>query len=94
MVRDASGNAQGGVRLSQFAVPTAELSPNGETIFCQLGGHHRDFTPAELKKRYGSHKAYVAKVRSAMKPVVDQGYVLRNDADEVIRAAVVSDVAR
>ncbi|MBP6711942.1 MAG: hypothetical protein KA150_11910, partial [Propionivibrio sp.] len=94
VVRDANGNALGGVRLSQFVVPTAELSPNGETIFCQLGGHHRDFTPAELKTRYGSHKAYVAQVRSAMKQVVDQGYVLPLDAEEVIRAAENSGVAR
>lgn len=94
VVRDANGNAQGGVRLSQFAVPTALLSPNGDSIFCQLGGHHRDFTPDELKKRYGSHKTYVSQVRSTMKRVVEQGYVLPVDAEEAIRSAEASDVAR
>lgn len=94
VVRDANGNAQGGVHLSQFAVPTAELSPNGESIFCQLGGYHRDFTQDELKKRYGSHQVYVAQVRSAMKSVVDQGYVLPLDAEEAVRVAEASDVAR
>ena len=94
VIRDANGNAQGGVRLAQFTAPTAFVAPNGPELGCVLGGHHRDFTPAELKKRYGSYKAYVAKVRSAMKQVVDQGYVLPLDAEEVIRAAENSGVAR
>lgn len=94
IVRDADGNAQGGVRLSQFIVPTAFLSPNGDSVFCGLAGHHRDFTQSELKQRYGTHKAYVAQVRSAMKQVVDQGYVLPIDAKEVVLEADKSDVAR
>lgn len=94
VIRDANGNAQGGVRLAQFAAPTAFVAPNGPELGCVLGGHHRDFTADELKRRYGSHKAYVAKVRSAMKQVVDQGYVLPLDAEEAVRAAEASGVAR
>jgi len=94
VIRDASGNAQGGVRLAQLTAPTAFVAPNGPELGCVLGGHHRDFTPAELKQRFGSHKAYVAQVRSAMKQVVDQGYVLPLDAEEAIRGAENSGVAR
>lgn len=92
--RDAAGKAQGGVRLSQFTAPTAFLSPNGDQVGCVLSGHHRDFTKDELKTLYGTHKAYVSQVRSAMKDVVKKGYVLPRDAKEVIRAAENSDIAR
>ena len=94
VVRDADGQIMGGIRLAQFTTPTAFVTPNGPELGCVLGGHHRDFTPAELKTRYGSHKAYVAQVRSAMKQVVDQGYVLPLDAKEAVRAAEASGVAR
>jgi hypothetical protein len=94
VLRDANGNAQGGIRLAQFTAPTAFLSPNGEKVGCVLSGHHRDFTKDELKKRYGSHEAYVSQVRSAMKHVVEKGYVLPRDAEAAIRAAEDSDVAR
>lgn len=94
VIRDANGNAQGGVRLPQFTVPTAFLSPNGEQVACVLSGHHRDFTKEELKTRYGTHKAYVSKVKSATKQVVEKGYVLQHDAEKVICAAENSDIAR
>lgn len=92
--RDADGKAQGGVRLSQFTAPTAFLSPNGDQVGCVLSGHHRDYTKAELKQRYGTHRAYVSQVRSAMKQVVKKGYVLPSDAEATIHAAENSDVAR
>jgi hypothetical protein len=94
VVRDADGMAKGGVRLSQFTVPTAFLSPNGPSVFCVLGGHHRDYTAEELKARYGTHEAYVAQVKAALDPVVAAGYVLQADADAAIKTAEDSDVAR
>ena len=94
VARDAAGNIKGGVRLSQFLVPTAEITPNGPAMFCVLAGHHRDFTTAELKTRYGSHDAYVAKVRAATTEAEKDGYVLPLDGDAIIHAAETSDVAR
>lgn len=94
IIRDADGNTQGGVRLSQFTAPTAFLSPNETGVGCMLSGHHRDFTKEELKKRYGSHKAYVSQVRATMKRAREQGYILRSDEIESVRAAENSDVAR
>ncbi len=94
IMRDADGNTQGGVRLAQLTAPTAFLSPNAEGVGCTLSGHHRDFTKDELKKRYGSHKAYVSKVRDAMKQVREQGYILPYDEKESVRSAESSEVAR
>lgn len=92
--RTPNGKAQGGVRLSQFSAPTAFLSPNGDQVGCVLSGHHRNFTKDELKSLYGTHRAYVSQVRSAMKDVVKKGYVLPHDAQAIIQAAEKSDVAR
>ena len=94
IVRDADGNARGGIRLAQFVVPTAFLSPNGDQLGCLLSGHHRDFTKADLKKRYGSHKAYVSQVRTVTKQIMDNGYILPQDAAATVQAAENSDVAR
>lgn len=94
VVRDAAGNIKGGIQLSQFLAPTAEITPNGPALFCVLAGHHRDFTAAELKTRYGTHDAYVAEVRAAMTEAEKEGYVLPLDRDAVIHAAETSTIAR
>lgn len=94
VVRDADGLVTGGVRLAQFAVPTAYMAPNGEVLGCVLAGHHRDFTDAELKARYGSHHAYVSQVRAALKVVRKDGYLLPFDENSTILEAEKSDVAR
>ncbi|EJJ27122.1 alpha/beta hydrolase domain-containing protein [Rhizobium sp. CF142] len=94
LARDADGRVKGGIRLGQFVAPTAFLSPNGKSVFCALAGHHRDYTDAELKERYGSHQGYVTLVRDAMGVAARDGYILPFDRDEAIRAAEDSEVAR
>lgn len=94
VVRDATGALNGGIRLAQFTAPTAALAQNGPSLFCTLAGHHRDFTAAELRARYGSHDRYVAEVRAAMTAAAADGYLLPVDRDAAIRAADASDVAR
>lgn len=94
VMRDAEGLVQGGVQLAQFTAPTAFLSPNGAGLFCVLAGHHRNFTDAELKKRYGNHQTYVSAVRTAMKQAEQQGYVLPADANAAVREADASKVAQ
>jgi hypothetical protein len=93
-IRDADGQVKGGVRISQFTVPTAMLATNGKSVFCLLSGHHRDFTPEELKARYGSHEAYVERVRGAMRRATEAGYILPFDMEATVKAAEVSNVAR
>lgn len=94
VIHDAMGNIEGGIRLAQFIAPTADLAPNGPSVFCVLAGHHRDFTPAEMKARYGTHTEYVSQVRNAMIAAEKEGYVLPFDRDAAIRSAEDSNVAR
>ncbi|MFZ2986901.1 MAG: alpha/beta hydrolase domain-containing protein [Ideonella sp.] len=94
VIRDAEGQVVGGVRLAQFAVPTATTAPNGDALGCLLAGHHRDFTGEELKQRYGNPQAYAQQVRTVMQQAMKQGYVLPYDGLAAIRAAEQAEVAR
>jgi hypothetical protein len=93
--RDADGKVEGGIRLPQFLVPTADQGAlNGPAFPCNVSGWHRYYTDAELKAMYGSHGRYVSKVTNVIDPLVEQGYVLRDDATAAIRDAAHSDVAK
>ena len=72
---------EGGIRLPQFVVPTAEQGALNGTLFpCNVSGWHRFYTDEELKAMYGTHGHYVSEVREVMNPLVAEGYVLRTDA--------------
>ena len=43
---------------------------------------------------YGTHGHYVSRVTNIIDSLVEQGYVLRNDAKAAIRDAARSDVAK
>ncbi len=47
-----------------------------------------------LEERYGSHERYVAKVRDAARQLVEQRFLLREDADNLVRQAELSGVLR
>ncbi|HUB33171.1 MAG TPA: alpha/beta hydrolase domain-containing protein [Bryobacteraceae bacterium] len=47
-----------------------------------------------LEERYGTHKAYVEKVKAAAEKAVAERYLLRQDADRLIAAAEASSVLR
>jgi hypothetical protein len=95
VVRDADGKVEGGIRLPQFVVPTAEQGALNGTLFpCNVSGWHRFYTRQELKAIYGTHGHYVSKVRKVMRPLVAEGYVLRKDGSAAVRDAARSDVAK
>ena len=95
LVRDAEGRVAGGVHLSHYDVPTDVIvARNTGSVFCQLSGHHKPYTSAELKSRYGTHRNYVAQVLASSSATADAGYLLPYDAAAVVRTAVRSDVAR
>ena len=86
---------EGGIRLPQFLVPIADQGAlNGPAFPCNVSGWHRYYTAAELKAMYGNHGHYVSKVTHVIDPLVEQGYVLRDDANAAIRDAAQSDVAK
>ena len=94
-MRDADGNALGGVRLAQLTAPTAFLSPrNGFAFPCSISGQHRPYTDDELTARYGTHDQYVKEVRTAMHEAQKGGYIVKFDEQAAVEAAKASDVAR
>ena len=66
----------------------------GAAFPCNVSGWHRYYTAAELKEMYGNHGRYVSKVTNIIDPLVEHGYVLRDDANAAIRDAAQSDVAK
>ena len=95
LVRDADGKVEGGIRLPQFLVPTADQGAlNGTAFPCAVSGWHRYYTPTELKAMYGTHGRYVSKVLQVIGPLVADGYVLPADGAAAVLDAALSDVAR
>jgi hypothetical protein len=47
-----------------------------------------------LEERYGTHAGYVAKVKEAARRLVEQRFLLEDDADRLVREAEASDVLR
>jgi len=99
--RDAFGNAFGGVRLPDVTVPVAynagtNSGGRGTTTLsaCQQAGTYIPFTDEVLRTLYASHDDYVNKVRAAATQNVQQGFLLKEDADEIVAEAQASDVLR
>lgn len=91
--RDAMGNALGGIRLAEHAVPTAvNTGVNGGAGFCRLYGSHEPFDAAALAKLYPTHTGYVSAVRQITLRNLEAGYILKVDADATIAAAERSNV--
>jgi hypothetical protein len=93
--RDARGNALGGIRLSQHAVPTAvNTGQNSGPGFCRLNGSHEPFDAATLAGLYPTLGAYVGAVREATAKNLKAGYILQADADATIAAAEAANVGK
>lgn len=67
--RDTLGNALGGIRLPQFAVPIAMNSGinAGENFFCQFYGTHKEFDQKTLKSLYPTYQVYMKKFNASVK---------------------------
>jgi hypothetical protein len=94
IVRDKYGIALGGVRLPRVTVPTA--SETGENTpanaapanaFCRLYGSREPFEAALLKSLYPDREAYLREIKRATERLVDQGFVLKEDAPILLRGA-------
>ena len=92
-VRNELGLAQGGIQLSQVAVPTAlNTGSNSGPSFCILLGTHRPFDEQQLDELYRNHGQYVSGVARSDNANVAAGYLLRADAEENQREAAQSGV--
>jgi hypothetical protein len=93
--RDSFGNALGGIRLAEHAVPTAVNSgENTGAGFCFLTGWHEDFDKARIGMLYSSHTSYVSDVKAATDKNLKAGYIVKADAQKTIANAEQSSVAR
>jgi Alpha/beta hydrolase domain len=92
-VRNELGLAQGGIQLSQVAVPTAlNTGSNSGPSFCILFGTHRPFGEQQLDELYRNHGQYVSGVARSDNANVAAGYLLQADAQENQRTAAHSSV--
>jgi hypothetical protein len=94
-VRDKAGNALGGIRLAEHAVPTGvNTGVNTGPGFCRLYGSHEDFDATTLKTLYPTHAAYVAAVKDVTEKNVKAGYILKVDGDMTIAGAERSTIGK
>jgi hypothetical protein len=105
--RDQDGNALGGVRLPDVAVPTgtngAQNQPQS-SFTCMLIGTFSPFaaTKAErerngdarpsIEERYHGRDDYVSRIRIAAQDLINRGFMLSEDATVVIQEAASSNL--
>lgn len=88
LVRDADGNAVGGIRTPHVDVPVATLSGLGQDddSFCGLFGTTVPFSPEELQRRYGAG-GFLPRWEDALRHAMDEGVILSEDAAHLREAA-------
>jgi hypothetical protein len=103
IVRDAVGNAKGGVRLPEVEAPTATIDgirndvakpAPGAQNFCFLFGRTVPFEREKLASLYPSHDAFVKRFTAAVDALVKSGYLLAPEAEDARRAARESKIGR
>jgi hypothetical protein len=94
ITRDATGNAQGGIRTPLVDAPTAILRGDGNAgaSFCPLFGSTLALNDEQLAALYPSHKAYVAAFTKSANKAVRDGFMLKPEAKNFIAAAKASNV--
>lgn len=90
---DAEGNALGGVRTPYVDVPTARwIGARSGPFVCLFRGYKYDFSPAELKRLYSTHDAYVSKVAADAVKLQNTRWLTPTDAVAIVREAQQANV--
>jgi hypothetical protein len=85
IVRDALGNAKGGVRLPKIEAPLAQyIGMGGEG---GVRGERKAFSPEQLKRFYPDRAAYLAKFKAAADAAVQAGVLLPAQAQADLEEA-------
>jgi hypothetical protein len=93
--RDSYGNALGGIRLPEHEVPTAvNTGDNSGPGFERLYGSHEPFDAATLRLLYPNHGSYVSKINHATNTILNQGFILKDDAALTRQAASKSSIGK
>jgi hypothetical protein len=88
IARDPSGNALGGIRLSEMDVPTAVNSgTNTGPGLCDRWGYTLDFDPQTLAMLYPTHTGYVSNVSHVDDRNLVDGFLLPPDAQQTLEEA-------
>ncbi|HEX4493520.1 MAG TPA: alpha/beta hydrolase domain-containing protein [Acidimicrobiia bacterium] len=90
IVRDAVGNARGGVRLPAVVVPISTLDGTlkpGVSVICSLFGSTTPFTPAHLRQIYPTHQRYVLDIGKATQEAKTLHLLTNVDAEAIEAAA-------
>jgi hypothetical protein len=89
VLRDADGNALGGIRTPQLDAPIATLSGFGNSPgLCTLFGTTDAFTPDELLAHYGTKDEYVKRFLIAEANTLDAKFFVGDDAVPVLAEAL------
>ena len=94
LARDERGNALGGIRTGFVDAPIARLTgePNAGGDLCGLFGRTVPFDEATLAELYPTHDDYVEQFEASNDAAVDDGFLLRENADAFNDAARDLDV--
>jgi hypothetical protein len=92
LVRDEFGNAAGGIRLPDFAVPTATHVGESVGAVVDLAGSSIPFTPERIRALYPDHAAYVERYNRAVDDGLAQGFLLEADAERLRAQAAAAPV--
>lgn len=87
-IRDTNGQILGGIRTAAQDAPIAQNAGIGSgPWFCGPSGNHVDFTPKQFCERYGSHDAYVNRVKAIVNANVQSGFLLPEEAQKTVNEA-------
>jgi hypothetical protein len=101
VVRDANGNAEGGIRMPEMEAATAKnsfINPPGHgnvlinLFLCGALGNSTPFGTVKLFSLYPTHNTYVTRFDDAAKAMLDAGFILQPDYDEAVANAKVANV--
>ena len=95
IARDSFGNALGGIRLSQHAVPTAtNTGVNSGPPFCSLFGSYQPFDAATLAELYPNHGTYISQVTHTAHDNLKSGFIVLEDKIATVQEAAQSDIGK
>lgn len=89
VVTDEHGNAKGGVRLPPIEVPVATYDARAQE--CSLFGRTYRFDDDRLEELYGTKEASLEASEAAADEAVEAGYLLPEDAEDLIARAETVD---
>lgn len=87
-VRDADGNARGGLRMPYLEVPVATYDGTG----CLLLGTSTPFSAPKLRALYPTHDDYVEQLTAATRRAVDARFMTRRDGIDLVDRACASAI--